>query len=219
MQPTSSPQIRAVLFDYGMVLSGPPDPAAEEQMRRILNNPPEESFQRAYWRRRDDYDRGRLTAAAYWNAVANELGLILTAEQTDALIAADVQLWTAPNQPMIDWAAGLQRRGIRTGILSNIGDAMELGIRAKYAWVADFHHHTFSHRLGIAKPDAAIYTHAAEGLDVPAAEILFIDDREENIAAARAAGMHAIQYTSHDAFLTAMQQEGLDGFLTQATTR
>jgi putative hydrolase of the HAD superfamily len=210
---TSSPHIRAVLFDYGMVLSGPPDPAAWQRMREILNNAPEDAFHRAYWLRRDDYDRGILNGPSYWNTVANQLGIILTAAETDALLAADVQLWTAPNQPMIDWATNLQRRGIRTGILSNLGDSMELGIRARYTWLADFHHHTFSHHLGIAKPDPAIYAHAAQGLGVPPAEILFVDDRAENIAAARVAGMHAIQYTSHDDFLAAMQREGLASLL------
>jgi putative hydrolase of the HAD superfamily len=28
--------IKAVLFDYGRVLSGPPDPAAREEMKQIL---------------------------------------------------------------------------------------------------------------------------------------------------------------------------------------
>jgi FMN phosphatase YigB (HAD superfamily) len=89
---------------------------------------------------------------------------------------------------MIDWAAALQRAGIQTGVLSNVGDAMEAGIVARFPWLAKFNHRTFSHRLGMAKPDAAIYRHAAEGLGVAADEILFVDDLEENVAAARAAG-------------------------------
>jgi putative hydrolase of the HAD superfamily len=107
---------------------------------------------------------------------------------------------------------------IKTGILSNIGDAMETGIRGRFLWLEAFDHHTFSHRLGIAKPDLEIYRHAVEGLGVPAGEILFIDDREENILAARTAGMVAVQYSSHGAFVQEMKRLGLEGLLFPATT-
>lgn len=204
--------IQAVLFDYGMVLSGPPDAAAREEMKRLLGVD-EESFQAIYWKHRDAYDRGALSGVAYWEAVARELHRTLDAPKLSALIAADNALWTQPNQAMIDWAVALQRAGVKTGVLSNIGDAMEAGILARFPWIADFAHHTFSHRLGIAKPDEAIYRHAAEGLGVPVEAILFLDDREENILAARAAGMVAIQYTSHAAFLAEMHHMGLDWLL------
>jgi putative hydrolase of the HAD superfamily len=61
----------------------------------------------------------------------------------------------------------------------------------------------------MAKPDAAIYRHAAEGLGVRPEEILFVDDREENVAGARAVGMVAIQYGEHRAFVAAMREAGL----------
>jgi putative hydrolase of the HAD superfamily len=192
-------RIRAVLFDYGMVLSGPPDPAAWLEMKRILDvdGIP---FDELYWKHRDDYDRGILTGVAYWEHVARDLGRELSAAQLDELLAADTRLWSQPNDPMIEWAASLQRAGIKTGILSNLGDAMEAGILARFPWLAEFTHRTFSHRLGMAKPDAAIYRRAADGLETPVAEILFVDDREENIAAAKAAGMQGIRYVSHEQF-------------------
>ena len=204
--------IRSVLFDYGLVLSGPPDPAAREEMKQILGVD-EERFRAIYWRHRDDYDRGTLNSVAYWERVAHDLHRPLDAKKLSALIAADNAHWTQPNQAMIDWAAALQSAGIKTGILSNIGDAMEAGIVARFPWIADFTHRTFSHRLGLAKPDAAIYQHAAEGLGVPTGEILFVDDREENVAAARAAGMHAIQYIDHADFLQQMQAAGFSGLI------
>lgn len=207
--------IRAVLFDYGLVLSGPPDPAARQQMEHLLHAD-SASFHHAYWSHRDDYDRGILTGAAYWRTVARDLRqpvgeASLAPETLNALLAADTALWTQPNQPMIDWAASLHRAGIRTGILSNLGDAMESGIRARFDWIGAFDHHTFSHRLGIAKPDAAIYRHAAEGLALPPHNILFIDDREPNIAAARTAGMTAIRYTDHESFLKELGNAAFQG--------
>ncbi len=210
---TNEPKISTVLFDYGMVLSGPPDATARREMEHILGVD-ENAFQAAYWKHRDSYDRGTLGGLTYWNSVARDLHKSLDTESLDALIDADNALWTQPNHPMIEWAASLQQAGIKTGILSNIGDAMEAGIRACFPWLEEFSHHTFSHRLGIAKPDPAIYRHAVEGLGVPADEILFVDDKEENILAARVAGMVAVQYSSHDAFVEEMRRLGLGGLLT-----
>ena len=208
--------IQAVLFDYGLVLSGPPDPTAWAAMQSILQAK-DPAFHEAYWRPRHDYDRGTLSGPDYWHQVAAELGHPLTAPELDQLLDADITLWTQPNQPMIDWAAQLQAAGIRTGILSNLGDAMETGILARLPWLKDFHHHTFSHRLLTAKPDPTIYTHAAQGLGVSPANILFLDDRADNIQAAHESGMQAIQYTDHAHFLQRMQADHLLPLLTPAT--
>jgi putative hydrolase of the HAD superfamily len=210
--PDQTPTITAILFDYGMVLSGPPDPAAWTSLKQVFHAD-EPTFHAAYWNHRHDYDRGTLNAITYWQAVANNLHQPLNPNQLRDLIAADNILWTQPNQPMIDWAAALQRANIKTGILSNLGDEMELGILARFPWLQNFAHHTFSHRLGIAKPDLAIYHRAAEGLATPPSSILFLDDREENILAARTAGMTAIQYTTHPAFLESMTTRNLTHFL------
>jgi putative hydrolase of the HAD superfamily len=137
----------------------------------------------------------------------------MDANTLQALIDADTKVWTQPNVEMMEWAERLNRAGIKTGILSNIGDAMELGVRGRFPVLDGFTHHTFSHRLGIAKPDAAIYRHAVDGLGVASSEILFVDDREENIAAARAAGMVAVQYLGHAGFVAEMKRLGLSGLL------
>ncbi len=205
-------KISAVLFDYGLVLTGPPDPAAWERMRSLFGVE-EPAFHAAYWQHRPDYDRGTLSGVRFWQAVGTDLGHTPSSSDIAALIEADNDLWTQPNQPMIDWAAHLQANGVRTGILSNLGDEMETGVLARCGWLADFDHHTFSHRLNTIKPDPAIYRHAAGGLEVPLERVLFIDDREDNIAGARAVGMQAIQYTEYPAFLGAMQAAGFGDLL------
>jgi putative hydrolase of the HAD superfamily len=200
--------IQAVLFDYGLVLSGPPSPAAWASMLEITGLT-DEQLHAAYWSPRLPYDRGTHTGSEYWLLAGQLAGLTLTQPQVAALIAADTDLWTQPNQPMIDWAARLQSAGTRTGILSNLGDDMTAGILRKLPWLAGFDHRIFSHTLKLAKPEPEIYPHAAEGLQTPPSEILFVDDRPDNIAAAREAGMQAIVYLNHDDFLAEMNQRGL----------
>lgn len=199
--------IEAVLFDYGMVLSGPPDPAAWATMQAItgLEDAP---FREAYWAPRHEYDRGTHTGREYWVAVGQHAGVALDTAQVTSLIEADTALWTTLNPPMIDWAARLQSAGTRTGILSNLGDAMTAGVLARMGWLSRFDHRVFSHALHLAKPEVEIYRHAAQRLGMAPEKILFVDDRAENCEGGRAAGMQAIQYGRHEDFVQEMEQRG-----------
>jgi putative hydrolase of the HAD superfamily len=205
-------KIGAVLFDYGMVLSNAPEAADWRELELVLDVD-EEPFQATYWKYRDAYDRGSLGAQTYWEIVTRDLNRPMNADVLRALIDADIVVWTHPNVVMMDWAARLNRAGIKTGILSNIGDAMEAGVLARFPALTAFDHRTFSHRLGIAKPDAEIYRHAVGGLGVPSGEILFVDDREENIRSAREVGMVAVQYSGHPGFVVEMERLGLGWLL------
>jgi putative hydrolase of the HAD superfamily len=205
-------QVKAVLFDYGMVLSGPPDPAAWTRMLTVTNLS-EEQLHRGYWAHRHAYDRGDLTAESFWNQATAPTHAILTPEQLAALVAADVDYWSTLNPPMLAWARSLQQARIPTGILSNMPGPMETGLRARYRWIDDFTHHTWSHTLNLAKPEPAIYLRAAEGLRTPPANILFLDDKADNIEAALAIGMQAILYTTHAAFVHEMHVRGLGSLL------
>ena len=61
----------------------------------------------------------------------------------------------------------------------------------------------------LRKPDVAMYRLAMEVLQRPASEIVFIDDREKNAAAAGALGMHAIVYAGSAALRTEFEKLGL----------
>jgi len=199
--------ISAVLFDYGMVLSGPAEPRAWARMLQITGLD-EERFRAGYWAPRHEYDRGTYTGAEYWLQAGRHAGVELSAAQVAELIDADTALWTDVNRPMVDWAARLQKAGTRTGILSNLGDEMMLGVLDKMKWLEEFDHRVFSHTLKMAKPEVAIYRVAAEGLGVAPRQILFIDDRAENCEGGRAAGMQVIQYGEHDTFVLELERRG-----------
>lgn len=53
--------------------------------------------------------------------------------------------------------------------------------------------------LGLRKPDRAMYQRAIDIVGGPAERILFIDDRANNVAGARQAGLHAIQFSGEAA--------------------
>lgn len=185
--------IRAVIFDYGMVLSHPQDPAALNNLLTITGLD-RDTFEPHYWRHRHDYDMGKLNGNTYWRQFASDASIELTATDIERLIENDVLMWCTINEPMLAWARSLADAGLRIGILSNMGEETLAYMRQEFAWLGDFHHHTWSCELGIAKPDPAIYTYTCEKLDVAPAEALFLDDKIENIEAAQRVGLHAIQF-------------------------
>jgi putative hydrolase of the HAD superfamily len=181
--------LRAVIFDYGMVLSAPADPAAHQQLVHIFGAPAE-TFEKQYWVHRLAYDEGQLDGPSYWKLCAAESGVRLTEPQIHELIETDIRMWSSLNQPMVDWALQVKDSGFRVGILSNIGEELAASLIAR-PWVNRFDHNTWSCHLRLAKPDPAIYHKAVEGLGVKPEEALFLDDRQENVLAAQSVGLHA----------------------------
>jgi putative hydrolase of the HAD superfamily len=207
-----SQPVQTVLFDYGNVLTNAADPAAWSAMLDLtgLDNA---RLQAAYWAYRHDYDRHALSCQPYWRAVATHAGVAFSNTQIERLLELDVDMWTSMNQPMVEFAQNLQAVGIRTGILSNIGDSIAQGIVARLSWLANFYHCTWSWSLGLAKPDPAIYLKTAEALGTAPKHILFIDDREENVEAAAALGFQTIQFTAYSAFVEEVRARGYSALL------
>jgi putative hydrolase of the HAD superfamily len=185
--------LRAVIFDYGLVLSGPAVPEAQARLLEITGLSPE-IFDAHYWKYRLDYDRGTLNGRTYWQTIARDAGLSLTSEQIDALIEQDVLLWASVNPAMLDWVERVQSAGFKTAILSNMGEDLLAHMRENFRWLDHFHHLTWSCELDTVKPEPEIYRHTLEKLGVEPDEALFLDDKVENVEGARAVGMHALLF-------------------------
>ena len=204
--------VRAVIFDYGMVLTGQPDAAAHEAMVRLAGLPVDE-FENFYWADRHAYDEGKLTGVSFWEKFARDAGLSLSAAQIDELNRQDARMWTTQNPAMLEWQRRLKAAGIRTAILSNMGDSVLENIKREFRWIEDFDVLVWSYQLHTAKPDPAIYRHALEGLGTEAEETLFIDDKRVNVDAAQALGMQGFEFTTVERLRSELQAAGFDGQL------
>jgi len=98
----------------------------------------------------------------------------------------------------IPWIEDLKSRGYRVYYLSNYSEHL---MRANPE-VLDFLPHmdggVFSCYVKLIKPDPLIYRTLLEKYGLQAEECLFIDDREENVAAARELGMQAIRFENYE---------------------
>jgi len=182
--------LQAVIFDYGEVLSGPPDPQAHRNLLAIAGVP-EEAFEKAYWAHRLDYDADILDGQTYWQTVARDTGASFTVKQIEQLMEQDAIMWMNLNPAMIAWIPRIKAAGFRLGILSNMGFGVLDYMRPRFPWLAQFDYLTFSCDLGIVKPDPAIYLHTVKKLGVAPDQALFIDNLETNITGAEAVGLHA----------------------------
>ncbi len=204
--------LRAVIFDYGMVLTGKPDAEAHDAMIRITGLPADR-FEALYWADRHAYDEGKLTGIAFWQRFLLESGLILDAATVEELNQLDARMWTTQNPAMLAWQLQLKQSGILTAILSNMGDSVLENMKREFDWLSRFDVLVWSYQLHIAKPDPAIYLHTLQQLGTRPDETLFIDDKRINVEAARDLGMQAIEFTTIDRMRQDLIAAGLDSEL------
>ncbi len=204
--------LRAVVFDYGMVLTGPQDPEAHSALMRITGLP-FARFESLYWADRHAYDEGKLTGLAFWHKFMGEAGLPQNRETVGELNQWDARMWTTQNPAMLAWQLELKQRGLRTAILSNMGDNVLENMMREFDWLPRFDVLVWSYQLRMAKPDPAIYRHTLKELGTLPEETLFLDDRTVNVEAARALGIQAIQFSTVERLRADLIAGGLDAEL------
>lgn len=187
--------IQAVILDYGEVLCHQPT-AAEMASLAGFFGVEASSFPELWERNRGPFDRGDLTAVAYWTLLARDAGVTISSDQLRRICELDLAMWSNVNLNMVEWASQLRAARIKVGLLSNMHPDMVAHCRKSFRWLETFDRTTFSGDVRLIKPDPAIYQHVLKGLGVSASDTLFVDDREVNVKAAEALGINAIRFHS-----------------------
>jgi putative hydrolase of the HAD superfamily len=134
------------------------------------------------------YEVGFMTTSEFFQETSRISGYSGTAEEFAAVFG---DIFT-PITPMIDLHQQLRARGFNTWIFSNTNELAVRHIRARYPFFAKFDGYVLSFELGCMKPDPAIYAIVEERAQAREAEILYIDDRPENIEIGAARGWQVI---------------------------
>jgi putative hydrolase of the HAD superfamily len=184
-----------IVFDLYGVIARTQTPAAVRRIEGIAGVPGP-AFWEAYWACRPAYDAGQ-ESAAYWAEVAARLGVSFP--DVPALIEADLDSWTDVDDVMAGLVGELADSGRRLGLLSNIIGDLVPRIEARHGALLDrFDALVYSCRIGVAKPDPRAFEICAERLGVEPGDVLFFDDTERNVLAAREAGMRAEVFAGPD---------------------
>lgn len=129
----------------------------------------------------------------------------------------EVQMW---HDRWIDMAApaidasvntlrALRRAGVPVFALSNFGiETFEIG-RDNYPFLEEFDRRYISGHMGVIKPDPQIYRMVEEDCGLSPENLLFTDDRADNIEAARARGWQVHLFEGSDGWADRLMSEGL----------
>jgi putative hydrolase of the HAD superfamily len=198
--------VRAVISDFGGVLTTPllGSFAAFQDETGISTRSLGTAMQRIAERDGEhplfELERGRISEADFLAALRRELAIELGHEPELHRFSEIYFDALDPNEPMIALMRDLGRRGYRMALLTNNVREWEPMWRAMLPVDEIFEVIVDSAFVGMRKPEPAIYELAVERLggEIGTTECLFVDDVEDNVAAARKLGMAAVHFRSSD---------------------
>ena len=188
--------IRAVIWDMGgVIIRGSDGSASRERLARRLG------MERAALENivfNSETSRlsllGKISEAEAWENVGNVIGL-----HGEELMQARREFFSGNqlDSELVEFIDVL-RPQYKTGLLSNAWAGTRQSLGAKYAFLHVFDVSVFSDEVGMVKPDPAFYHWILDRLSVLPEESVFIDDRLENIEAARALRMTVIHFQTRE---------------------
>jgi HAD superfamily hydrolase (TIGR01509 family) len=197
---------RAVVFDLGKVLVDFDYGIAAARLGRACGRPPEAMRQLLdqsplLFR----YETGQMTTHEFFASVRESSGFAGDL-RAFAAIFADI---FSPIEPMLELHAGLRARGVPTFIFSNTNELAVAHIRANFPFFRDFDGYVLSYEQRSMKPQAPIYEAVERHTGRRGPELLYLDDREENVAVGRERGWHVIHHQAAIDTVTAVKRHGL----------
>jgi FMN phosphatase YigB (HAD superfamily) len=135
-----------------------------------------------------EYESGRLARQEFFDSVCHAVGFHGSLEEFSGYFA-DI---FSEIPPMIALHAELRRRGLKTFIFSNTNDLAVEHVRRSFPFFANFDGYIFSHEVGGMKPQPEIYAAMEAMTGRRGADLIYIDDRPENIEAGQARGWRTI---------------------------
>ncbi len=195
-------KIKAVLFDFGGVLSEEGFREGLIAIGRAARSSPEAFFETAAAAVYDsEYVLGKTDESAYWAMVRERTGISGSDEEFRREILERFRLrpW------ILAIVRGLRDRGYIVGILSDQSQWLD-ELDERYDFFKEFHEIFNSYHLGKGKKDPSLFPEIATKLGAKGSEILFIDDNEGNVERARTQGWNAILYRNREDFLEKMKE-------------
>jgi HAD superfamily hydrolase (TIGR01509 family) len=152
-----------------------------------------------------DYETGRLTNEGFYREIRERTGY---GGSFDDFARTFGDIFT-PIEPMVQLHAALKQQGIPTYIFSNTNDLAVRHIRHAFPFFSNFDGYILSYEHGVMKPDAKLYEVVERMSGRRGSEILYLDDRPENVDAGAARGWQVILQESPEKSREAMQKLGL----------
>jgi HAD superfamily hydrolase (TIGR01509 family) len=183
--------IEAVLFDLGNVLVEFDNaPIARKLAARATRAPyqdPVEVGRYVFHREKgaeNSFDRGQISPAAFFQEIAQEMGLNLSYHEFVS-IWNDIFRARTGAEEVVRFLHGR----VAMHLLSNTNVLHFEYLLREFPWLGLMDSWFLSHEMGYRKPSPEVYAKVLKGVACPAGEILYLDDLEENLIPARVLGM------------------------------
>ncbi|MFC3834990.1 MULTISPECIES: HAD family hydrolase [Deinococcus] len=182
---------RHVAFDWGGVFTVGTFDGRSTQNVADRSGVPVERVRDSYFRHVRQLEVGAWTLPDFWTTLQAETGVTLAYSEFEPLYLGSIH----DNLPMYTTLAALPP-AVRVGLLSNNYPVVSDHLRRDPRF-SRFDALVFSNELGHKKPAPESFAALEDAMGVPAAQVAFVDDVQENIDAANRAGFHGILY-HHD---------------------
>ena len=200
--------IEFVYFDLGNILLSFDPRLACQGLARLMNTTPVAARQALYDSGLEErYEHGEVTSDQFATELRNCFGRS-ESEVSDAAVIESVSNMFKPIESMVGVLDSVRAAGFRVGLLSNTCVGHWNWIEQQQFRVMDFSFDAtvLSFEVGSMKPDRRIYEFAKDSAAVSAAAILFLDDKAENVTAARSFGWNAAQCHGGDQAIEALHE-------------
>jgi FMN phosphatase YigB (HAD superfamily) len=152
-----------------------------------------------------EYESGRLTRETFYHAIRAAIGFRGDLAEFGSFFAdifTELPAMTALH-------AELRRRGFKTFIFSNTNDLATEHIRRNFPFFSHFDGYVLSYEIGGMKPQPEIYAAMEKLSGRRGADLIYLDDRAENVEAGRARGWRAIVHESPEKTRRALSAFGV----------
>ena len=190
--------IKAIVFDYGMVICLPPDPTVLDRLAQRIGVE-RKKFEPLLWSLRDEYDRGTFNGRSYYKEILSGLGVSMDDKALDELVEIDHASWRNINPGTVALMEDVKKAGYTLGILSNMPHDFLAWARKNIPVFSLPHTSLFSCEVSLVKPEKAIYEKLLSLLGLEGREIVFFDDSMKNIESARTLGIEAFLWEDPEA--------------------
>ena len=194
-----------IVFDYGGVLAT----GDKEEFRSFVSERLSISIEevRPFLRQVSKITKKTKDASLAWKEVAGARGVVLPDNWME--LWEKSQLASYQERPhMMELVRALKRDGYTVAMLSNISQR-EAALIRKLGYYDPFDPLLLSYEIGVSKPKLQAFRILLSCLRVLSKQVIFIDDQEQNIVAARSLGIDGIQFYSYTQLVDALQKRNI----------
>lgn len=186
--------VKAIVFDVGGVIIPYLDNVIDGYIKRKLGLS-EKQFNDLWGKYIDRFITGKVIEKKFWEIIQSEIKRPLPLPRK-SLFLEEYCKNLVVNQQVISLVSRLKFNGYTVGVLSNSIFPYSQYNR-KIGLYDLFDQVVLSNEVGMLKPSEEIYLYTLNKLRLNPSEVIFIDDKIENVNAAKQVGMKGLKYSSY----------------------